>query len=562
MKIKPISIVAFIFALIALLLVLLGFSLPRWFVLLRSGGEIQHWHGLWHQRRCSPRGCGEISTYTRIEGGKEFFFISKVFETLALLLVLLGFGTHLLYAFWRKPLVRQVAIYALCGAGLFGLLATLIFVAKYSNMEEFKGQAVGLGVCFPLALVGAIVCLVASAFTAWATYKKANFDDDEEDCKEITHELNEVDLDKISILDKKKLDDPTQLILMLEVTDLVGIISLLYGMLLHSAVPWRPDMAPCELSVQTLTITVSDGACRTTWRCWPSVCCSGLRMLNHMALLNLSMLLRALGEEGMWLEFRHMASYLILYSSHHLCEGLLHMASYLILYSSHHLCEGLLHMASYLILYSSHHLCEDLLHQVILCLGYFTLIHPDNQVVLQQLCSLPFQYFSDPRLTAVLFPALISCCYSNHSNRHILQWELRCVLLANFIEVPGRKRVVRKETGIAVDSTQATRVERPNSRRMNSRLCLFLARQSFHHTTTRHVTSTLEWTAAETGSATVGNCQIDVAALAMSTFLSAMPACDVNCRVCVRERLHHFRLCHTTLPSFIHCVKRCSPVSN
>ncbi|KAL8585928.1 hypothetical protein ACOMHN_061089 [Nucella lapillus] len=132
-------------------------------------------------------------------------------------------------------------------------------------------------------------------------------------------------------------------------------------------------------------------------------------MLNHTALLDLSILLCALGEEGMWLEFWHMASYLILYSSHHLCEDLLHMASYLILYSSHHLCEDLLHMASYLILYSSHHLCEDLLHQVILCLGYFTLLHPDNQVVLQQLCSLPFQYFSDPHLTAVLSPALISC---------------------------------------------------------------------------------------------------------------------------------------------------------
>ncbi|KAL8597577.1 hypothetical protein ACOMHN_001508 [Nucella lapillus] len=147
------------------------------------------------------------------------------------------------------------------------------------------------------------------------------------------------------------------------------------------------------------------------------------------------MLLRALGEEGMWLEFRHMASYLILYSSHYLCEDLLHMASYLILYSSHHMCEDLLHMASYLILYISQHLCEDLLHQVILCLGYFTLLHPDNQVVLQQLCSLPFQYFSDPHLTAVLFPSLISCCSNNHSNRRILQQELSCVLLANFIEV-------------------------------------------------------------------------------------------------------------------------------
>ncbi|KAL8606781.1 hypothetical protein ACOMHN_049610 [Nucella lapillus] len=139
-----------------------------------------------------------------------------------------------------------------------------------------------------------------------------------------------------SIFDQKKLDNPTQL------------------RVRPRAETWPP------LSVQTLAITVS-----------------GLRMLNHTALLDLSMLLRALGEEGMSLEFRHMASYLILYSSHHLCEDLLHMASYLILYSSHHL-------------------CEDLLHQVILCLGYFTLLH------------------------------LII--------RHILKQELNCVLLANFIE--------------------------------------------------------------------------------------------------------------------------------
>ncbi|KAL8583755.1 hypothetical protein ACOMHN_000376 [Nucella lapillus] len=120
-----------------------------------------------------------------------------------------------------------------------------------------------------------------------------------------------------SIIFNKKLDDPTQLILMFEVTDLVGIVSLLYG--LHR------DMAPCELLVPTLAITVGDCACRTTcpWRYSTSLCCS---VLWH-----------ALGEEGMWLEFWHMG-YLILYSSHHLCEDLLHMASYLILYSSLHLC--------------------------------------------------------------------------------------------------------------------------------------------------------------------------------------------------------------------------------
>ena len=83
-----------------------------------------------------------------------------------------------------------------------------------------------------------------------------------------------LDLDRNSnIFDKKKLDDPSQLILTFEVTDLVGIVSLLYGMLLHSGAPSRGDSAPPELSAQTLAVAVS-----------------GLRMLNHMAVLDLAML--------------------------------------------------------------------------------------------------------------------------------------------------------------------------------------------------------------------------------------------------------------------------------
>ena len=55
--------------------------------------------------------------------------------------------------------------------------------------------------------------------------------------------------------------------------------------------------------------------------------------------------------------------------------------------------------------------------------------------VLQQLCQLPFQYFSDPRLTTVLFPTLIASCYGCQGNMVILQQELSPALLANFIEV-------------------------------------------------------------------------------------------------------------------------------
>ncbi|KAH9488551.1 hypothetical protein Btru_061807, partial [Bulinus truncatus] len=193
-----------------------------------------------------------------------------------------------------------------------------------------------------------------------------------------------------NVFEKKRPEDLTQLISTFEVTELVGIVSLLYGMLLHSGAPSRSvDNLPRELAPQTVSIILA-----------------GLRMLNHMAVLDLQMLQSTLGEEGLSLEFRHIVSYLIWYCSH---------------------------VTS-----------EELLHEVVLCVGYFTVLHPDNQViiqsgqpptVLQQLCSLPFQYFSDPRLVAVLLPTLICCCYNNKSNRDILEQELSCALLANFIEV-------------------------------------------------------------------------------------------------------------------------------
>ncbi|KAG8228338.1 hypothetical protein J437_LFUL009383 [Ladona fulva] len=44
--------------------------------------------------------------------------------------------------------------------------------------------------------------------------------------------------------------------------------------------------------------------------------------------------------------------------------------------------------------------------------------------VLQQLCSLPFEYFSSPPLTMVLFPTLLACCRGNRENRHILEREV------------------------------------------------------------------------------------------------------------------------------------------
>ncbi|CAG2167004.1 unnamed protein product [Oppiella nova] len=54
--------------------------------------------------------------------------------------------------------------------------------------------------------------------------------------------------------------------------------------------------------------------------------------------------------------------------------------------------------------------------------------------VVQQLCCLPFEYFSDKRLSGVLFPTLIACCFQNTPNRTILEQEMSTLMLSTFIE--------------------------------------------------------------------------------------------------------------------------------
>lgn len=88
-----------------------------------------------------------------------------------------------------------------------------------------------------------------------------------------------------------------------------------------------------------------------------------------------------------------------------------------------------------------------MLHEVVLCVGHFTVGHSENQnylqsgqppTVLQLLCQLPFDYFSNRRLTRVLYPTLIAACFENEDNSDIVRSELSLSLLANFLEVRGR----------------------------------------------------------------------------------------------------------------------------
>uniref|UniRef100_A0A8C3TDB0 S-phase cyclin A associated protein in the ER n=1 Tax=Chelydra serpentina TaxID=8475 RepID=A0A8C3TDB0_CHESE len=183
--------------------------------------------------------------------------------------------------------------------------------------------------------------------------------------------------------------DPTGLTAVLQTTDLVGVLHMLYCILFHGTIS-DPNMASPKESYTENTIQVA---------------IQSLRFFNSFAVLDLPAFQSIVGAEGLSLAFRHIISSLLWYCSQHTCEGLL--------------------------------------HEVIVCVGYFTVNHPDNQVivqsgrhptVLQKLCQLPFQYFSDPRLIKVLFPTLIAACYNNPQNKIILEQEMSCVLLATFIQ--------------------------------------------------------------------------------------------------------------------------------
>lgn len=183
-------------------------------------------------------------------------------------------------------------------------------------------------------------------------------------------------------------EDATQFIITIRMTQMAGVIPLIYGSLLNTGSSLRPHSIPQESPQHVLKMAFES-----------------LRLLNYFALVDLRMLQTILGSEGLSLQFRHIVDYLIRYSNH----------------------------------YNT----TDLLHEVILLVGYFTVANEDNQAIIQsgskptileQLCLFPFEYFSECKLSKILLPTLISCCYKNKENRLILEQEVSPSILSTFIE--------------------------------------------------------------------------------------------------------------------------------
>uniref|UniRef100_A0A5F8HC39 S-phase cyclin A associated protein in the ER n=1 Tax=Monodelphis domestica TaxID=13616 RepID=A0A5F8HC39_MONDO len=126
------------------------------------------------------------------------------------------------------------------------------------------------------------------------------------------------------IFDKIR-QDPTGLAAALQATDLVGVLHMLYCILFHGTISDPTTASPKDSYAQS-TIQVA---------------LQSLRFFNSFAVLDLPAFQSIVGAEGLSLAFRHILSSLLWHCTHHSCELLL--------------------------------------HEVIICVGYFTVNHPDNQ---------------------------------------------------------------------------------------------------------------------------------------------------------------------------------------
>jgi len=86
---------------------------------------------------------------------------------------------------------------------------------------------------------------------------------------------------------------------------------------------------------------------------------------------------------------------------------------------------------------------QKLLNEIILLAGYYALQNSRTQetfqwgnspTILQLLCGLPFQYFSDPKCKTILFPTLIAVCFQNPRNVGILQQEMSIELIVEHLK--------------------------------------------------------------------------------------------------------------------------------
>ena len=109
--------------------------------------------------------------------------------------------------------------------------------------------------------------------------------------------------------------------------------------------------------------------------------------------------------------------------------------------------EQMQHVILYIICYSLEYLdtldeIKELLHEVLLLTSYLSLqnerfqnlVSKGEMTIIQQICQLPFSYFSEKLLKDILFPTLIAITYNHERNTKILSDEINLDLIVLYLK--------------------------------------------------------------------------------------------------------------------------------
>lgn len=199
----------------------------------------------------------------------------------------------------------------------------------------------------------------------------------------------------------------------------------------------------------------SEPACYVLPSNFEEVATRVLKVFNNLAIMDITFMQRMLARPDLKMEFFHLMSFLL---SH--CTSKWRIATDQI---------------------------GALLLESLLLLGYFSLLHPENQAVLRwgqsptilhKVCDLPFVFFSDPELMPVLAGTLVAACFGSEQNKDVVQQELSTDMLLSLLR-SCRNNVLRttlnnsSQTDLPSESNQVTPYIKPariNAR--NSRILL------------------------------------------------------------------------------------------
>lgn len=234
--------------------------------------------------------------------------------------------------------------------------------------------------------------------------------------------------------------DQTQLLATLRMTQLSGVLTLIYDMLVNSFGSLAATYPPGQTApIGPIPQHDIDTCARQL-----GLALHSLRLINYVAYIDILLLQSILAaDEMLSLQLRHVCSYLISY----LVTTQPDIGSLGPLNQQQQQQQRPLADNSHPTTSKEQSLARlksELMNEIILLLGNLTHLNRENQLMLKAgrqptiielLVGLPFDYFSRPNLKLVLMPTLISCAYQNDEICELIYPELSLTMLTLFIEV-------------------------------------------------------------------------------------------------------------------------------